>query len=448
MDVHAFLLIFLTQPHLTMKINSIFLIALWFAFTSLSAQPQLSSGTPQSVGMSEKHLSMMDDVIQEYVENDWIPGGVFLVARRGKIVYFKSFGTKSDKKGDLYQNDDIFRIASMTKAVTTVSIMQLYEQGKLRLDDPVSDYIPAFKEMTVLESVNEADSSYTSIKANRPITIRHLLTHSSGITYGNEKDLGKVHTKAGLPRAGLSSEDWTSERFINELAALPLAFHPGEKYNYGLNMDVLGRVVEVISGQSLSDYFRKNIFDPLGMNDTWFYLPKNIQNRLVHVNQQKENGFEVMDGKIYNNPDHQYPLSKDHAYYAGGGGLSSTAMDYAKFTQALVNGGTYGEARILGSRTIEVMTSDQMILLNEQGQGFSKQPGITYCLGFSLITEDGAGQGPRSPGTYAWGGYFNTKFFIDPREELIFVGMTQIEFGNKGGLWDRLDAVIYGSIID
>tara|TARA_Y100001972_G_scaffold8944_1_gene9409 strand:+ start:3271 stop:4563 length:1293 start_codon:yes stop_codon:yes gene_type:complete len=430
-----------------MRISS-FLTLILCAFFSFSTQAQLTTGTPQSANLSAKHLNLMDDVIRDYIENDWIPGGVFLVARRGKIVYFKSFGDKSDKQGDTYQNDDIFRIASMTKAVTTVSIMQLYEQGKLRLDDPVSDFIPAFKEMKVLESVDSLDSSYTAVEAKKPITIRHLLTHTSGITYGYEEDLTKVYTKAGLPRAGLSSEDWTSERFINELASLPLVFHPGEKYSYGLNMDVLGRVVEVISGQSLSEYFRKNIFDPLGMNDTWFYLPKNIQNRLVPVHQQQETGFEVMDGKMYNNPDHQYPLSKDHAFYAGGGGLSSTAMDYARFIQALVNGGTYGEARILGSKTIEVMTADQMTLLNEQGKGYSKKPGITYCLGFSLTTEEGAGQGPRSPGTYEWGGYFNTNFFIDPREELIFVGMTQIEFAKKGGLWDGLAAVIYGSMMD
>ncbi|MEQ9220074.1 MAG: serine hydrolase domain-containing protein [Cyclobacteriaceae bacterium] len=431
-----------------MKIGSILFIALWCTFISLSAQTQLTTGSPQSVNMSADHLNFMDAVIQEYIENEWIPGGVFLVARRGKIVYFKSFGDKSDKRGDTYQNDDIFRIASMTKAVTTVSIMQLYEQGKLRLDDPVSDFIPAFKDMTVLESVDSLDSTYTAVEAEKPITIRHLLTHTSGITYGYEADLSKVYTKAGLPRAGLSSKDWSSERFINELATLPLAFHPGEKYSYGLNMDVLGRVVEVISGQSLSDYFRKNIFDPLEMNDTWFYLPKNIQDRLVDVNQQQEAGFKIMDGDAYSGPDHQYPLSEDHPFYAGGGGLSSTAMDYAKFIHTLLGGGSYGDTRILGKKTIEVMTADQMILLNEQGKGYSKTPGITYCLGFSLTTEKGGGQGPKSPGTYGWGGYFNTNFYIDPREELIFVGMTQIEFSKKGGLWDRLAAVIYGSMND
>ncbi|MEQ8879156.1 MAG: serine hydrolase domain-containing protein, partial [Cyclobacteriaceae bacterium] len=201
-----------------MKIGSILFIALWCTFISLSAQTQLTTGSPQSVNMSADHLNFMDAVIQEYIENEWIPGGVFLVARRGKIVYFKSFGDKSDKRGDTYQNDDIFRIASMTKAVTTVSIMQLYEQGKLRLDDPVSDFIPAFKDMTVLESVDSLDSTYTAVEAEKPITIRHLLTHTSGITYGYEEDLSKVYSKAGLPRAGLSSNDWSSERFINELA--------------------------------------------------------------------------------------------------------------------------------------------------------------------------------------------------------------------------------------
>ena len=243
----------------------------------------LSEGSPASAGMSATQLDLMDELIQEYIDKQWLPGGVFLVARKGKIVYFKSFGNRSGKNSDPYHKDDIFRIASMTKAITTISIMQLYEQGKLGLDDPVSNFLPAFQEMKVLQTVNKEDTTCTTIPAKNSITIRHLLTHTSGITYGNSPELEMVYAKEGMVSGGLSHPDWTSERYINKLATLPLAFHPGEMYTYGLNMDVLGRVVEVVSGLSLSTYFQQNIFAPLGMHDTYFYLPQALQKRLVPV---------------------------------------------------------------------------------------------------------------------------------------------------------------------
>lgn len=408
----------------------------------------LSEGTPASVGMSATHLDLMDDLIQQYIDNKWLPGGVFLVARKGTIVYFKSFGNRTDQRNDPYRNDDIFRIASMTKAITTVSIMQLYEQGKLGLDDPVSKFLPAFKDMKVLNMVNKEDSTYTTEPAKSPITIRQLLTHTSGITYGNSPELAMVYAKEGMVSGGLSHPDWTSERYISKLATLPLAFHPGERYWYGLNMDVLGRVVEVVSGLSLSAYFQQNIFDPLGMHDTYFYLPQTLQKRLIPVyTESKDEGILLAaEAGTSNNSDYPYPGQPDHPFYAGGGGLSSTALDYALFIQALLNGGAYDRKRILGKKTIEVMTSDQMSLLNKEGKGFSQRPGETYGLGFSLLTEEGAGINAKSPGTYEWGGYFNTKFFIDPAAEMIFVGMTQIVPFSHGEFWNRLYAIMYGAI--
>lgn len=436
---------YIWEKDFAMKNNCYLFCLLLLLPTQLFAQystATLSEDSPASVGMSATQLALMDDLIQEYVEKEWLPGGVFLVARKGTIVYFKSFGSRTGKQRDDYQNDDIFRIASMTKAITTVSIMQLYEQGKIGLDDPVSKFIPAFKEMTVLESVNKEDSTHTTVPAKRSITIRQLLTHTSGITYGDSPELQMVFAKEGMVSGGLSYPDWTSEQFINKLATLPLAFQPGEKYTYGLNMDVLGHVVEVVSGMSLSEYFQENIFEPLGMQDTYFYLPKKLQKRVVPVyTESKDKSILLADNQYY-----LYPSQSDHPFYAGGGGLSSTAMDYALFIQALLNGGTYNGNRILGKKTIEVMTSDQMIALNKEGKGYSSKPGETYGLGFSLITKEGAGINAKSPGTYEWGGYFNTKFFIDPAEELIFVGMTQIVPFSHGEFWNRLYAIMYGAI--
>ena len=215
---------------------------------------------------------------------------------------------------------------------------------------------------------------------------------------------------------GLSHPTMTTEEFINRLAEVPLAFQPGERFNYGLNMDVLGRVIEVVSGNKLSDYFRKNIFEPLGMKSTFFYLPKEKQAKLVPIYVQREDGTLEMaanTGGISSGMN--YPLQADNNHYAGGGGLSSTAIDYAIFIQTLMNNGEYNGKRILSWKTIEMMTSDQMIRLNQEGKGYSKRPGETFCLGFSLITDQGKGISCKSPGTYDMGRLFQYKIFLSTR---------------------------------
>lgn len=407
----------------------------------------LVEDTPESAGFSSERLALADSLINEYIQKDWLPGGVFLVARHGKIAYYKNFGYRSVNNEKEYQKDDIFRIASMTKAITSVAIMQLYEQGELRLDDPISNYIAAYKQMGVLDQFNSKDSSFTTIPCKKEITIRHLLTHTSGIGYG-DFDNGKLraaYKKLGMTGVGLSHNLWTTEEFINKLAKVPLAFHPGEKYLYGLNMDILGRIIEIVSGQALNQYFTQNIFEPLGMVDTYFYLPKAKQERLVPIYSQTEEGvFMKKEDRMVQLID--YPKRKDIGHYAGGGGLSSTALDYARLIQALVNNGKYNNNRILGRKTIELMTADQLITLNEKGTGRSNIPGNTFCLGFGLLTDEAAGLNSKSPGTYEWGGYFSTKYFIDPEEELIFVGMTQVLPFMHGEFYDKLTAIIYGAI--
>jgi CubicO group peptidase (beta-lactamase class C family) len=430
---------------------SLFLFLLLFSSCTHNDQSNatLTEVAAANAGFSAERLALADSLINDYMQKKWLPGGVFLIARHGKIVYHKSFGYRSVDQEKEYQKDDIFRIASMTKAITTVSVMQLYEKGKLGLDDPVSKFIPAYGEVGVLDQFNPADSSFTTVAPQRPVTIRHLLTHTSGITYGDFEggNLRAVYEKAGMTGVGLSHGSWTTEEFINRLAKLPLAFQPGERFTYGLNMDVLGRVVEVVSGLPLSEYFNQNIFGPLGMDNTYFYLPEEKQDRLVPVYSvtKEQIGMENNDGLVQLL---DYPKQKDIGHYAGGGGLSSTAMDYARFIQALVNNGEYNGTRILGRKTIELMTADQLITLNRKGTGISNIPGNTFCLGFGLITEEAASLNSKSPGTYEWGGYFTTKFFIDPKEELIFVGMTQARPGIPGDFYDRLTAIIYGAIND
>jgi len=408
----------------------------------------LTKVAPEKVGMSSEFFNILDGHIEQYVADGSMPGGEFLIARKGQIVYHKSFGYQDIDKTKQYQNGDIYRLASMTKAVTTVSIMQLFEQGKLGLDDPIFYYIPAFKDSQVLDTFNEADSTFTTVPAKKPITIRNLLTHTSGITYGifNPGKLMAVYTKMDAMGFGLYNDEMTTEQMANRIATVPLAFQPGEKYLYGLNMEILGRIVEVVSGMPLNQYFRKNIFDPIGMDDTYFYLPTDKQDRLVPIYSYNKNKELVTAKGIFQGMNADYPNNPDNNHYAGGGGLSGTAMDYAKFIQVLCNGGTHNGTRILGRKAIEVMTSDQLILLNDKGTGFSPLPGITYGLGFALRTDQGSAWSAKTPGTFEWGGAFNTKFFIDPEEELIFVGMTQIIPFTRPDFWDRMYSVIYGAV--
>ncbi|HKJ41199.1 MAG TPA: serine hydrolase domain-containing protein [Sunxiuqinia sp.] len=412
-------------------------------------QEVLVAEPPVSSGFSAERLAMADTLINTYMQKGWLPGGVFLVARHGKIAYFKNFGYRSIKHEKKYQKDDIFRIASMTKAITTVAIMQLYEQGKLGIDDPLSNYIPAYKNMGVLDHFNPKDSSFTTIPTQHPITIRNLLTHTSGIAYGDfaQGKLHAIYQKLGLLKVGASQKKWTTEEFVDTLASVPLAFQPGKKFLYGLNMDILGRVIEVVSHEPLNQYFKKHIFDPLGMTDTYFYLPKDKQNRLVPVYSQNENGVTMKEKDSFVETV-DFPKWEDRGYYAGGAGLSSTAMDYARFVEMLVENGKYNGNRILGRKTIEMMTSDQLIVQNRNGNGRSQIPGDTFCLGFGLLTKQADGLNSKSPGTYEWGGYFSTKFFIDPKEDLIFVGMTQVLPFRHNEFYDRLTAIIYGAIVD
>jgi len=419
-----------------------------FYSISLSNAQVLKKSEPEQAGMNGERLELLDNFIQKYIDEEKVPGGVFIIARKGNIVYNKSFGSR-DEKNETYKLNDIFRIASMTKAVTTVAIMQMYEHGKLGLDEPVQKYIPTFKDQQVLDSFNETDSTYTTVKANRPVTIRHLLTHTSGISYGgfNPGKIQIVYNKFRLNEVGLSHETWSTEEMADRIAKTPLAFQPGEKYMYGLNMDVLGRVIEVISGVGLDEYFSQNIFEPLGMEDSYFYLPENKYSRLVPVYTQTKDGFKLAEQQSETGGIN-YPKTKDLTNFAGGGGLSSTALDYAKFIQTLLNNGKYNGYQLLGRNTIELISSDQMIELNKKGTGFSKSPGVTYGLGFSLLTDEAKGRSSKSPGTYEWGGYFNTKFFIDPQEELVFVGMTQIVPFYHNDFWNKMYAIIYGAIDD
>jgi len=433
-----------------MKFLKAFSIAFILSFPFQLISQSLIIGNAESVGVSAEKLTDIERFIQKYMITQAIPGGTFLIARKGKIIFHKSFGLHELNGTETYKNDDIYRLASMTKAVTTVATMQLVERGMLGLDDPIHYYIPAFKKMQIATDLNEQDSTYNLKPATKEITVRHLLTHTSGITYGVFRPgaIQHMYDKYGCNQFGLYHDSLNTKEMVEQIATAPLLFEPGEKWEYGLNMEVLGRVIEVASKTKLGAYFKKNIFDPLGMNDTRFYHPVEKAGRIVPIYTYNEKGGWIMaeSNEAFGNVD--YPISEDNGHYAGGGGLSGTAIDYAVFIQTLLNEGKYNGKRILGRKAIETIASDQLVAQNRIGNGISKVPGVTFGLGFRLYADEGEGASMKSVGTYEWGGYFNTKFFIDPKEELIFVGMSQIVPFQRPDFWDRMYNMIYASIID
>lgn len=400
----------------------------------------LSSAQPNEVGFSADKVAEIESYIEKAIDEQVIPGGTFVLAKNGRTVLNKSFGQVSEERA--YQNDDIYRIASMTKAVTTVAIMQLVYQQDLNLDDPVYKYLPEYGDMTVLDEFNPEDSTYTTVNTERPITVRHLLTHTSGIVYGsfNPGKLMAVYEQFDM-NIGFSHPEWSTKEWINKLAKVPLAHQPGDRFSYGLNMDVLGHLIEEVTSTPLDVYFKKYIFDPIGMDDTYFYMPENKFSRLTPVLTKVDGEFkDVEDLGMSAMVD--YPTQGPRNFFAGGAGLVSTAMDYTKFIETLVEGGGV----LLAEEMMPIMLEDQMPLVINDYENYPKGNDGSFCLGFTLYQDKATKKSPKSPGTYEWGGYFNTKFFIDPTEQMVFTGMTQMANFNGGGFWDGLYDLIYQGV--
>ncbi len=397
------------------------------------------------VGFSAERLQRIDERLNEWVNKGWMQGSTAMIIRNGKVVYHKAVGYSDLEAKVPMKKDDIFRIASQTKAITSVAIMILFEEGKLLLDDPVSKYLPAFKNQQVLASFNEKDTTYTTVPSKREITIRQLLTHTSGIGYAQigSKEANAIYAKANISSGvGIMNDDLLSA--MNRLAKLPLMHQPGEKWTYGLNTDLLGCLVEQISGKTLDQFFKERIFDPLGMKDTYFTIPAAKRGRLVKLYQELPGGkLEESKGKILNgiNITPDYPLLGS-TNYSGGAGLSSTIEDYAIFLQMLLNGGVYNGQRILSRNAVRMMTMNQIGEVT-YGSGFDK-----FGLGFSVITQGGSARTPANEGTFAWGGAFATSYWVDPKEKMVYLFYRQLQNTTKGEMVEKFRALVYQAIND
>jgi CubicO group peptidase (beta-lactamase class C family) len=407
---------------------------------SASAQ-DFPAAKPESVGLNPERLARIATTVQRDIDDKRIAGMVTLVIRHGQVAWFEAQGSADREAGKPMQKDSIFRICSMSKPITCVAVMILYEEGKFLLEDPVSNYLPEFKDMKVL--VKPATGYPYTIPASREITIKDLLRHTSGLTYPWNADLGKAYNDAGVGD-GLSQYDGTIGDDIRRLATVPLLFSPGERFEYSLSMDVLGRLVEVVSGMPFDQFLKTRIFDPLGMKDTSFFPPEDKVARIAtaYTYYDGKGLARFPDGPIVEGTEHytaDYPYNGPKKLFSGGAGLCSTAMDYARFCEMMLGGGKLGDVRILSRKSVELMSHDQLGKIDHD---------FAYGLGFGV---NGAKQPMDEIGTvgsFDWGGFYYTSFEIDPKEDMVIVTMAQLHPTGGLGLDKEVKVLAYGAVED
>ena len=426
-----------------MKKELLLLVSL-LIFIHASAQQKLVEAPPDTQKFSVERLNRIDNMIKRYIDAGKMNGATALIARNGKIVYYRGFGYDDKENKKPMKRDAIFRIASQTKAITSVAVMILFEEGKFLLDDPLSKYIHSFKNPQVLDKFNEADSTYTTVPAKREVTIRDLLNHTSGIGYAQigSKESNAIYAKNNI-RSFYGQGSKSLAEDMQKLGTLPLMHNPGEKFTYGLNTDVLGYLVEVVSEMSLDDFFKKKIFGPLGMKDTYFYIPPEKQNRLATTYYPDSTGkLQKLPDEYYDNGQIKINFPKTNgSYFSGGAGLSSTVYDYAIFLQMLLNGGEYDGTRILSRHTIKMMITNQL-------GDISSDEKNTFGLGFSIVSNEDSGKEPVSVGTYSWGGIYSTDYWADPEEKI--VGLIFKQFWNDPAQEtnQKFKVMTYAALID
>lgn len=430
----GFLMVFLrrTLPVLlSVACSAVFLGSVW--------ADNLSYAQPETVGMSSAALQRIEPLLQGYIADGELAGVVSMVARRGEIVHFENYGTLDKNTGAAMQKDSLFRIYSMSKPITTVAAMMLYEQGRFQLSDPVSKFLPEWEGMQVV------DEGGALVPQNRAMTIQMLMSHTAGLSYGVFGDtlVDRQYRAANI----LSNRDLAE--MITQMSTIPLQYQPGSRFHYSVSVDVLGRVVEVIAGQSLDTYLAEHIFEPLQMHDTFFEVPADKMPRFGtnHRFNPRSDALEVSDS-----PDTS-AFASAVTFFSGGGGLVSSTEDYMRFSQMLLNGGELDGARILGRKTIEYMTQNHLpgifgaVSEGAASELYGMARGTGFGLGFAVIEDPAGAGGISSKGEYYWGGAAGTVFWIDPLEELIGIVMIQ-HMNLQVPLRNTFKAVTYGAIVD
>ncbi len=408
------------------RYSLLIIFSLLFFFICSTTWAELSTAKPEDVGLSSERLNRLGVSLNAHIEKGVMPGSVVLVARKGKIVFFEGFGMRDLETSSPMLKDTIFEIHSMTKPITSVGIMILQEQGRLFLRDPVSKFIPEFKEMKVgVESTDSGtgEKTFSEVPAEREITIHDLLRHTSGLTYGW---MGKSKVHMMYKKAGLSNPDQTLAEMVTKLSNLPLSFQPGTQWGYSRSTDVLGRVIEIVSGMSLDKFFEENIFKPLQMNKTGYYINPDDVDMVA-----KPGPKATWPSKYPTSPPKLFP---------GSGGLISTASDYIRFLQMLLNGGELDGVRILGRNTVEYMTANHLSSKIPRVGWISE--GIGFGLGFGVQELLGVVNFPGTVGNYWWAGAGGQFFIVDPREDLCAVHLANTKNFGVGFYLNRLFSVL------
>lgn len=421
------------------------------------ANNSLPEATPAQIGLSDERLSRIGDVIKQDIAEGELAGAAAMVIRNGKIAYHENFGFADRESSEPITSDTIYRIYSMSKPVTSVALMMLYEEGKFQLDDPVSLYLPELGGLeVVVDDTDETGPSFNipdddptntaapdtveskveTVPARRDMTVRDLMRHTAGLTYGffGNTDVDKMYQKMGILLFDKNLDDMTKK-----LGKMPLLYHPGDRWHYSVSVDVMGRLVEVLSGQTFDVFLDEQIFEPLNMVDTAFYAPKDKLDRLsqLYVPAQNGKGIEPAQSFISRNF-----VAKPNLF-SGGGGLVSTTMDYARFAQMLANGGELDGVRILSRKTIELMTADHC----QNASIAMRSGGRTFGLGFGIVENQGLSGSLVSEGSYSWGGAAGTLFWVDPEENLIGLYMMQT-LGPQKPFGEKFQQMVYQAIDD
>jgi CubicO group peptidase (beta-lactamase class C family) len=410
------------------------IVSLVLAITA-SCTPQeakLPFAKPEQVGISAERLNLIKPAMQSYVDEKKLPGMVTMVARHGKVVSFEKFGLMDINQP--MQSDAIFRIASMTKPITSVAVMMLYEEGFFQLDDPIAKYIPEFQDLKVFtkKDINGIHSE----DQKKPMTIRNLLTHTSGLASGMEDSpVDSMYREAGL-------SDGTLKNMVQKLDGIPLKYQPGTRWQYGRSTDVLGHLVEVVSGKSLDVFLKEKIFIPLKMTDTDYSVPEQKLNRVSKVYGAGKNGIEII-----NNPEINH-VSPPVKFISGNGGLLTTASDYMIFSQMLLNKGIYHGVRILQSKSVDLMTSNQIssVIMPDDDFLGRLMKGMGYGFGVAIVEDSGKSNTSGSKGSYWWTGSANTYFYIDPKKDLILILMTQFVPNFQYPVFKEFKEIVYKAI--
>ena len=421
----------LCRPVLTLG-----LLAALGGFQGSLAQ-DLAPTVPESVAVSSDRLDRLTSALQQYVDDGQLAGAVALVARHGRVVYHQAVGMRDIESGDAMQKDAMFRIASQTKALVSVAVMVLQEQGELLISDPLHKYLPEFEKTSV--AVKQDDGDYEVEPSRRPVTLRDLLTHTAGIGYGYGPAKDRW-AKADIQGWYFAHREERVGATIAKMASLPFDAHPGESFVYGYNTDILGAVVERASGQSLDAFLREEIFGPLEMNDTHFYLPPDKAGRLATVYSATKGGIERAPEPGLGTGQGHY-VEGPRVSFSGGAGLVSTAEDYARFLQMMLNGGTLNGRRVLSRKSVELMTVDHL-------NGIEFRPGQGFGLGFSVVTDLGARGQSGTLGEFGWGGAYHSTYWVDPGEGLVVAYLTQLIPANGLDDHSKLRALIYQALMD